>query len=63
MSMNADLDRMVRERTEALEEANRRLQEVSVTDGLTRIKNRRFFEEAVTPNTSGPTGKKHRWRC
>jgi len=46
MSMNADLDRMVRERTEALEEANRRLQEVSVTDGLTRIKNRRFFEEA-----------------
>jgi diguanylate cyclase len=37
---------MVRERTEALEDANRQLQEVSVTDGLTRIKNRRFFEEA-----------------
>jgi diguanylate cyclase (GGDEF)-like protein len=46
MQMNADLDRKVRERTEALELANRQLQEVSVTDGLTRIKNRRFFEDA-----------------
>ena len=45
MQMNADLDRKVRERTEALEAANRQLQEVSITDGLTRIKNRRYFEE------------------
>ena len=43
--MNANLDRMVRERTEALEIANRQLQEASVTDGLTHMRNRRFFEE------------------
>ncbi|RZU47841.1 diguanylate cyclase [Fluviicoccus keumensis] len=46
MQTNADLDRKVRERTEALEEANRRLQMVSITDGLTGLKNRRFFDES-----------------
>src|SRR5690606_20413135 len=37
IEMNEDLDRKVRERTEELELANQRLQEVSITDGLTKL--------------------------
>lgn len=42
---NEDLDRMVRERTEALELANAQLLEVSNTDALTGLRNRRHFNE------------------
>ena len=42
---NEDLDRIVRQRTEELEIANARLQEMSATDGLTTLLNRRAFEE------------------
>lgn len=42
--VNEDLDRLVRERTEALERANQRLLEMSITDGLTGLKNRRHFD-------------------
>ncbi|HVL00291.1 MAG TPA: diguanylate cyclase [Dongiaceae bacterium] len=44
--VNENLDRMVRERTEALEQANVQLQEASNTDALTGLRNRRYFNEA-----------------
>ncbi|MAL96986.1 MAG: hypothetical protein CL583_00905 [Alteromonadaceae bacterium] len=43
---NEDLDRIVRERTEELEKTNAKLKEISATDGLTNLLNRRAFEEA-----------------
>src|SRR5690606_27907281 len=48
IEMNEDLDRKVRERTEELELANQRLQEVSITDGLTKLYNRRHFDDIYT---------------
>ncbi len=42
---NQDLDRVVRERTEELEKTNSKLKEISATDGLTNLLNRRAFEE------------------
>lgn len=42
---NEDLDRIVRQRTEELEKANAKLKEISATDGLTGLLNRRAFEE------------------
>jgi len=42
-----ELVRLVRERTEQLEEANRRLEELSFIDGLTEIANRRQFEQIL----------------
>src|SRR5690606_6642200 len=42
---NADLDRIVRQRTEELEKANAKLKQISATDGLTGLMNRRAFEE------------------
>jgi len=42
---NEDLDRIVRQRTEELEKANAKLKQISATDGLTGLKNRRAFEE------------------
>lgn len=41
------LERLVRERTEQLEEANRRLEELSFLDGLTDVANRRQFEQIL----------------
>ena len=45
IEVNADLDRKVRERTEALEAANEKLQRLSTTDELTQLRNRRYFNE------------------
>ncbi|MCD8522207.1 MAG: diguanylate cyclase [Saccharospirillaceae bacterium] len=42
---NAVLDQKVRERTEDLEQLNQRLQEESTTDALTRVRNRRYFDQ------------------
>jgi len=42
-----ELVRLVRERTEQLEEANRKLEELSFLDGLTEIANRRQFEQIL----------------
>jgi diguanylate cyclase (GGDEF)-like protein len=41
------LEQRVAERTEQLEQANRRLSSLSITDGLTRIANRRHFDEVL----------------
>ena len=43
--VNEELEQHVRERTLELERANRKLEELSTTDGLTGLKNRRFFNE------------------
>lgn len=45
--LNQDLDRMVRDRTDALEEANRKLVELSTTDSLTQLRNRRYFDQSL----------------
>jgi diguanylate cyclase (GGDEF)-like protein len=42
-----ELQRLVQERTEQLEEANRRLEELSFLDGLTEVANRRQFEQIL----------------
>ncbi|MBV7540613.1 diguanylate cyclase [Acidovorax sp. sic0104] len=44
---NRELQALVDERTEALAQANRRLELLSNTDGLTGIANRRHFDEAL----------------
>ena len=41
------LEQRVRERTEALQEANRRLEELAYRDELTQLFNRRFFHERL----------------
>ncbi len=41
------LERRVHERTAELEKANLKLQELSTTDGLTGVRNRRFFDECL----------------
>lgn len=45
VAMNAELEEKVRLRTQELEEANRRLEVLSTTDGLTGLLNRRRFDE------------------
>ncbi|MGC8119674.1 sensor domain-containing diguanylate cyclase [Marinobacter sp. VGCF2001] len=44
---NLTLETRVRERTEALEQANERLRAISLTDGLTHVANRRRFDEKL----------------
>ncbi len=44
---HAQLEVKVQDRTAALEEANRRLQALSATDGLTGLANRRHFDETL----------------
>lgn len=48
---NAVLEQRVRERTQELEAANERLQEISTTDALTGVRNRRFFDEIMVQET------------
>jgi diguanylate cyclase (GGDEF)-like protein len=43
--MNSNLEARIRERTMALEEANRRLSQLAVTDGLTGLFNHRYLQE------------------
>ncbi|MDQ3169554.1 MAG: GGDEF domain-containing protein [Acidobacteriota bacterium] len=42
-----ELQRLVQERTQQLEEANRRLEDLSFLDGLTEVANRRQFEQIL----------------
>lgn len=44
---NQELEARVQERTLMLEKLNQQLNELSVTDGLTGLKNRRFFDETL----------------
>ena len=44
-AMNEDLDQKVKQRTKALEQANRKLEYLSTTDGLTGLFNRRHFDQ------------------
>ena len=46
--LQADLMRLVRERTEELEDANRRLAQMSYVDALTDVSNRRSFDEELS---------------
>lgn len=46
IKMNLDLDTLVKHRTIELEEANIQLKALSVTDGLTQLKNRYYFDLA-----------------
>ena len=46
--LQADLMRVVRERTEQLEDANRKLAQMSYVDAVTEVSNRRSFEEELT---------------
>ncbi len=46
--LQADLMRLIRERTDQLEDANRKLAELSYVDAVTNVSNRRSFEEVLT---------------
>lgn len=43
-NVNQSLERKIQERTQELEQANRQLKELSLTDSLTQLSNRRSFE-------------------
>lgn len=45
IKMNEELDRKVKERTDKLEKLNSLLEEASITDSLTGVQNRRYFDK------------------
>lgn len=57
--LNEDLDQRVHERTEELQKLNQRLQELSTTDSLTKLRNRHFFDEAFNAEFSRGYREKH----
>ena len=48
LHQQTELMRLVRERTQQLEEANRKLAQISYLDAVTEVSNRRSFEEELT---------------
>src|SRR4051812_34249965 len=49
--LNNELERLVKERTAALEDANTRLAKLAITDGLTGLYNHRYFHERLALET------------
>ncbi|MFY9179307.1 MAG: diguanylate cyclase, partial [Venatoribacter sp.] len=47
MQATETLERRVKERTEELENVNRRLEFMSITDPLTNVRNRRYFDQII----------------
>ena len=59
-NLQSELMRLVRERTEQLEEANRKLAAISYVDAVTGVANRRSFdEELVTESRRLPRTRSH----
>jgi diguanylate cyclase (GGDEF)-like protein len=58
--LQADLMRLVRERTEQLEEANRKLALLSYMDAITEVANRRSFDEELAMEWRRSTRSKQR---
>lgn len=56
---NEELDRMVRQRTEELEQANSKLKQMGATDSLTNMLNRRAFEEIFQTEYKRAYREKH----
>ena len=46
--LSKNLEKIVLEKTKSLEFANQKLQQLSIEDSLTKIYNRRFFEDTIT---------------
>jgi diguanylate cyclase (GGDEF)-like protein len=56
---NRDLEAIVAERTQALKEANKKLEALSNTDGLTGIANRRYFDRILKQEWNRAKRAKH----
>lgn len=56
---NQELDNKVRERTEELEEINNHLQYASITDSLTQVKNRHYFDQKLVSEYRKAYREKH----
>lgn len=56
---NETLEAKVKERTHALEQANHKLEKLTVTDGLTGIRNRRYFDDFLERSMNNAQIKQH----
>lgn len=56
---NENLEAKVKERTHALEQANHKLEKLTVTDGLTGIRNRRYFDDFLERSMNNAQTKQH----
>ena len=56
-----DMEQKIQERTEDLEKANQKLENLSQSDPLTGLKNRRFLENTIASDISDTMRKYHDW--